>query len=246
MVASPLIRCPSRGRFVPLVLAFFLAAAASPAETLLEDRFDSGGGSGSESVDMRLPQVGSPWSGNCAVEGGRGLVHTGEGRGQVAYTALSLPSDCKALVVTIRIRPKRVQQFAFGFANNAPDLARAEKTLFNTGVMWVNTTASKAWVRGGLYCEGQSVAAGPVFIPDRRDEVAEMTFRVQVTPPGPYRCDLEVGAKTLISEDMTATEQPRFNYFFIQFRPTNDERAPDEQGSSVPTTEVESVVVTAE
>jgi len=164
----------------------------------------------------------------------------------MAYTALELPSDCKALVVTIRYRPKHLRQFAFGFANKAPDPVFAEKSLFNNGVMWVNTAGINAWVWGGLYAEGRSVEAGPVFTPDRRDDVVELTFRVEVTPPGPYRCELDVGARSLISEDITSTEQPQFRYFFIQFRVANDEGRPDEQGSSIPTTEVESVVVSAE
>jgi hypothetical protein len=240
MIRFPLSKVFSARPLVALLSAVVALAMTGTArgEILLEDRFETSSGTGAESVDKRVPQVGNPWSGNCVVESGRGLVHTGDGKGQMAYTRLNVPSNFKTLVVKIRYRPKNLIQFAFGFANSAPNVPVAEKTLVNDGVFWVNTSGINARVWGGLYGAGDYMEGGPVFIPGQQDEIVELTFQVENRPNGPYPCDLEVGRKSIASQEIASTVEPNFSHFFLQFRAGDD--------GNMPTTEVESIEVSSE
>jgi hypothetical protein len=208
----------SNCRALSAALALTLSLGSARAEVLLEDTLRlAPGQSAPASVAGRDPAKGPTWGGTAMVEDGKGLVHDPQSTFSAAYSEVHAPQDFKKLIVRIRYRPINGLQFGFGFANS--DAGLRQNLGNNMGVMWVNTSARKVFLHAGVYGSGGKIE--DLQIPSQQPipDSVEMEFGIEnVDDPKIFLGRIMANGQELASQEVVATEQPTFRFFFIQFR----------------------------
>jgi hypothetical protein len=199
-----------------LVLAFSLSPARG--EVLLEDSFrPASGQSAPASVAGRDPAEGPKWDGTAMVEEDKGLVHDPQLIHSAAFSEIHAPQDFKKLIVKIRYRPVNGRQFGFGFANT--DTGLRENLGNNRGLMWVGTVNRQASILPGVYGTGEKAEGLPIPSEGPIPRLVEVEFEIEnLGDPRTFLGRLMANGQQLVSQEVVATEQPTFRYFFIQFR----------------------------